>query len=92
MSTSKNTPKGAKQAKPTGAATEAIKVVPKRAGFRRAGFAFPEEGKIIPLSELSEEQLAQLEGEPMLVTTRVQLAAAAGEAEGAAEADPTAAA
>lgn len=57
---------------PAGTATEALRVVPKRAGFRRAGFAFPEEGMSIPLSELTVEQLEQLENEPMLVTHRVE--------------------
>ncbi|MDH0494251.1 HI1506-related protein [Comamonas aquatica] len=81
MSTPKKAaaPKAKAATRPAGPATEAIKVVPKRAGFRRAGYAFPEEGQTIALSELSEEQLQQLEAEPMLVTSRVTVA---GQAEG----------
>lgn len=73
MSTPKKTvtTKAKATGKPAGGESEAIKVVPKRAGFRRAGFAFPEGGLTIPLSELSEDQLEQLETEPMLVTMRV---------------------
>ena len=59
--------------KPAGTSTQAIKVIPKRAGFRRAGYAFPEEGLTIRLSELSGEQLAQLENEPMLVVIPVEV-------------------
>lgn len=79
MSTPKKTvaPKAKVVHKPAGPITEAIKVVPKRAGFRRAGYAFPEQGQTIPLSELTSEQLEQLENEPMLVTTRVQVGTSA---------------
>ena len=61
------------KAKPAGTVTEAIKVIPKRAGFRRAGFAFPEEGLTIRLSELTDKQLDQLESEPMLVVIPVDV-------------------
>ena len=54
---------------------EAIKVIPKRAGFRRAGYAFPEEGLTIRLSELNDKQLDQLENEPMLVVMRMEVEA-----------------
>ena len=63
------------KAKPAGAVTEAIKVIPKRAGFRRAGYAFPEEGLTIRLSELNDKQLEQLENEPMLVVMRMEVEA-----------------
>ena len=63
------------KAKPAGTATEAIKVIPKRAGFRRAGYAFPEEGLTIRLSELNDKQLDQLENEPMLVVMRMEVEA-----------------
>lgn len=59
--------------KPAGTSTQAIKVIPKRAGFRRAGYAFPQEGLTIRLSELTDEQLAQLENEPMLVVVPVEV-------------------
>ena len=63
--------------KPAGTSSQAIKVIPKRAGFRRAGYAFPEEGLTIRLSELTGEQLAQLENEPMLVVIPVEVEAPA---------------
>jgi len=61
------------KSKPAGASTQAVKVIPKRAGFRRAGFAFPEEGLTIRLSELTDKQLDQLESEPMLVVIPVEV-------------------
>ena len=72
-----NAPKKPPQqkAKPAGKSTEAIKVIPKRAGFRRAGYAFPEEGLTIRLSELNDKQLEQLENEPMLVVMRMEVEA-----------------
>ncbi len=63
--------------KPAGASTQAIKVIPKRAGFRRAGYSFPEEGLTIRLSELTDKQLDQLENEPMLVLVPVEVEASA---------------
>lgn len=69
--------------KPAGTSSQAIKVIPKRAGFRRAGYAFPEEGLTIRLSELTDEQLAQLENEPMLVVVPVEVETLATD-----EADP----
>lgn len=63
------------KSKPAGTSTQAIKVIPKRAGFRRAGFAFPEEGLTIRLSELTDKQLDQLESEPMLVVIPVEVEA-----------------
>ena len=65
------------KSKPAGASTQAVKVIPKRAGFRRAGFAFPEEGLTIRLSELTDKQLDQLESEPMLVVIPVEVEAPA---------------
>ena len=61
----------ASKAKAAGSAAEAIRVVPKIAGFRRAGYDFPAEGRTIVLADLTAEQLEQLENEPMLVTHRV---------------------
>lgn len=69
--------------KPAGTSSQAIKVIPKRAGFRRAGYAFPEEGLTFRLSELTDEQLAQLENEPMLVVVPVEVETPATD-----EADP----
>lgn len=74
-----STPKKPTQqkAKPAGTSTQAIKVIPKRAGFRRAGYAFPEEGLTIRLSELTDKQLDQLENEPMLVVVPAEVEAPA---------------
>ena len=58
--------KTAPEPKPEG--NKALKVVPKRAGFRRAGYAFPDGETVIPLADLTDTQYAQLTTEPMLVT------------------------
>lgn len=61
-------------AKPTpGDKPLGLKVCPKRAGFRRAGIVFGDGETVIPLSELSDVQYAQLTTEPMLVTMLVEL-------------------
>lgn len=62
-----------KPAQAEGDKPKGLKVIPKRDGFRRAGFAFPDGGTVIPLSELSDEQYTQLTTEPMLVTVLVDL-------------------
>lgn len=59
-------------AKPEGG-RQALKVVPKRGGFRRAGRAWPDGETVVALDELSDEQYAQLTTEPMLVTHLVDL-------------------
>lgn len=56
-------------------AVRAIKVIPKRAGFRRAGREFPDGATTIPLSDLSEEQYEQLINEPMLVVLHTEIPA-----------------
>jgi len=79
MATAKNSTKSATTAKPLATKPEqgnkpkGLKVVPKRAGFRRAGFAFPDGETTLPLADLSDEQYAQLTTEPMLVTLLVDL-------------------
>lgn len=61
-------------AKPaTGEKPQGLKVVPKRAGFRRAGYAFADGETVIPLADLSDKQYQQLTTEPMLVTYLVDL-------------------
>lgn len=44
-------------------------VVTKHAGFRRAGFMFGKDETRLLLSELTDEQVAMLKAEPMLVVT-----------------------
>ena len=63
-----------KNQKPAGEATKGIKVTARPAIFRRAGYTFTAEATVIPLDELSEEQLAQIESEPNLVSQRVDIA------------------
>lgn len=46
-------------------------VVAKHEGFRRAGFSFGSEPARLIVSELTDEQVEQLKGEPMLVVTEV---------------------
>jgi hypothetical protein len=63
----------AKKDKAAGAATEGLRVVSRPATFRRAGINFSAEPRVIPLSELTDEQVAQIEGEINLVATRVPI-------------------
>jgi len=55
------------------AETKGLKVVPKRDGFRRGGYAFPAEGLTIPIIKLSPEQYEQITNEPMLISVVVDL-------------------
>ena len=59
--------------KAAGAATEGLKVTSRPASFRRAGHTFSSEARVIPLSELSEEQVEQIESDPNLVAQRVAI-------------------
>ena len=54
------------------AATAALRVIAKQDGFRRAGRAWSGE-TVVPLSELSDEQIEQLENEPKLVVIETEL-------------------
>lgn len=49
-----------------------LEVQSKQAGFRRAGRAWPSEATFIALDELTDEQIAALEAEPMLNVKRVE--------------------
>jgi hypothetical protein len=62
--------------KPAGDKSQGLKVVPKRAGFRRAGYSFPEGETVIPLADITEDQYDQLTSEPMLITVLVDLSEA----------------
>lgn len=59
--------------KPTSDKPQGLKVVPKRAGFRRAGYAFPDGETTIPLADITEDQYNLLIAEPMLITMLVDL-------------------
>lgn len=67
MATQKTKPKAA------GAATDGIKVTARPDTFRRGGYTFSAEARVIALSELTEEQLEQIEGEANLVCQRVTI-------------------
>lgn len=58
---------------PAGPANKGLKVVPKRAGFRRGGIVWPEEGKTVPLDQITIEQAEQITGEAMLVCQVVDI-------------------
>ncbi len=70
----KAAPTAAPVTKPAGDKPQGLKVVPKRPGFRRAGYAFDDPaGSVIPLDDLADEQYAALTTEPALVTHLVDL-------------------
>lgn len=51
----------------------ALSVVASRAGFRRGGFAWGKEATVVKLSDLSDVQIAQIEGEDLLTVTEVEV-------------------
>lgn len=63
----------ANKSKPAGPETRGLKVTARPASFRRGGHTFTGEAKVIPLSELSEEQVAAITSEPNLVTQEVDI-------------------
>lgn len=56
-----------------GPATRGLKVVSRRPSFCRAGRQFTGEPTVIPLSELTEDQVDALKAEPMLVVQEVDI-------------------
>ena len=60
---------------PSGPDGKGLKVVPKRDGFRRAGYVFSGEGQTIPYADLTIEQVELLRDEPLLVVMEVDLPA-----------------
>jgi len=63
--------------KPTtaGPATKGLKVVSAIEGFRRGGRAFGREATVVPLSELTAEQLEAITSEPNLAVVEVDIEA-----------------
>lgn len=51
----------------------ALSVTCSREGFRRAGISWGKEAKVVKLSELNEEQIAQISGEPLLTVEEVEV-------------------
>lgn len=62
---------------PSPASATHLLVQSKKAGFRRGGRAWPAEWVAVPLTQLTADQLAQIEKEPMLFSKRVSAAEAA---------------
>lgn len=54
-------------------AVPALSIVSRHEGFRRAGFAFGKEPKVIALANLSDDQVAALQGDPMLTVAEATL-------------------
>lgn len=72
----KQTSRSNAAARAAGPATQGLKVVARAASFRRAGRVFGAEPTIVPLSGLTDDQVEQLRGEPMLVVQDVEIPAA----------------
>lgn len=51
----------------------ALRVSAKVAGFRRAGRAWPVDPVVVPLADLTSDQIGQLLAEPKLVVTTVEI-------------------
>jgi len=51
----------------------AFSIVAVRDGFRRAGLAWGKTATVVKLSELSDEQITQIEGEDLLTVTEVEV-------------------
>lgn len=62
-----------KKDKPAGGAGEGLKVTSRPATFRRAGYQFSAEARVIPLSDLTEEQVEQITQDPNLVSQIVKI-------------------
>lgn len=53
----------------------AISVIAMRDGFYRAGRRWSNSETVVPLSELTKEQIRQLEDEPALIVSEVEIEA-----------------
>lgn len=67
----KKTPATPAKPKPTADKAQALRVIAKRDGFRRAGRTFSGEATFILLEDLTEDEYEQLITEPMLVVDLV---------------------
>lgn len=62
---------------PAGPADKGLLIVARpQAGFRRIGRHFGPDGETIPLSDLTEDEVATLKAEAQLVVVEVDIAAA----------------
>lgn len=63
-----------KNPKAAGPATKGLRIVARSdKGFRRCGRAFGPEGTTLPLSELTEDEVATLKDEAQLVVVEVDI-------------------
>lgn len=62
---------------PQKSGTPALRILAKREGFRRAGYAFGAEPVVIPVADLSPAQIKSLRSEPMLLVTDAEVPAPA---------------
>ena len=51
----------------------ALKIKAKRNGFRRAGFSFSDQETIIPVNDLTKEQVEALKAEPNLLVSEIEI-------------------
>lgn len=63
----------ASRTKAAGGADRGLKVTSRPATFRRAGYTFSSEARVIPLDQLTEEQYDQITTETMLVAQEVDI-------------------
>lgn len=82
MATAKDTKKAFDTAK-AGEATKGIEVIAKTEVFYRAGRQWGQNPTVVPLAELTEDELQELRDEPMLIVRDVDIKAE-GEATAAA--------
>lgn len=61
--------------KDTAKTVKALSVQSSQQGFRRAGRAWSKEATVMPLAELTEEQIEQIKNEPMLTVDEVEIPA-----------------
>ncbi len=71
----------AKQTKAAGAVDKGLKVTSRPDTFRRGGFSFTAEARVIALSDMTPEQYEQIVAEPMLVSQVVDMPPAEAETE-----------
>jgi len=58
-----------------------LRVIARREGFRRAGLVFGASPREVAFDALTVAQRAAIEGDPMLLATEVEIAAAGNQAE-----------
>lgn len=53
--------------------SKALSVQSSREGFRRAGRAWSREATVVPLADLTEDQIEQLRNEPALTVVEIEM-------------------